>query len=117
MYSFVEYAYIHEDMEEYKQLTTIDKCIEAFHIDYSKVPQRHKPLLWAAEHSDNVTIVGSMFKKSNRMLSFIKKEAAKFDVAHVVNSYYMDIEQVLINREIKVYTKEYFIYMMYKAIK
>lgn len=117
MYSFVEYAYLHEDMEEYKQLTTVDRCLEVFHIDYSKVPQRHKPLLWAAEHSDNVTIVGSMFKKSNRMLSFIKKEAAKFDVAHVVNSYYMDIEQVLTNREIKVYTKEYFIYMMYKAIR
>lgn len=29
----------------------------------------------------------------------------------------MDIEQVLTNREIKVYTKEYFIYLMYKAIK
>lgn len=117
MYSFVEYAYLHEDMEEYKQLTTIDRCLEVFNIDYSKVPQRHKPLLWAAEHSDNVTIVGSMFKKSNRMLSFIKKEASKFDVAHVVNSYYMDIEQVLTNRDIKVYTKEYFIYMMYKSIK
>lgn len=117
MYSFVEYAYLHEDMEEYKQLTTVEKCLEAFHIDYSKVPQRHKPLLWAAEHSDNVTIVGTMFKKSNRMLSFIKKEAARFDVAHVINSYYMDIEQVLTNREIKVYTKEYFIWMMYKAIK
>lgn len=117
MYSFVEYAYLHEDMEEYKQLTTVEKCLEAFHIDHSKVPQRHKPLLWAAEHSDNVTIVGQMFKKSNRMLSFIKKEVARFDMAHVVNSYYMDIEQVLMNREIKVYTKEYFIWMMYRAIK
>lgn len=117
MYSFVEYAYLHENIEEYKQLSTIDKCLEVFHIDYSKVPQRHKPLLWAAEHSDNVTVVGSMFKKSNRMLSFIKKEASRFDVAHVVNSYYMDIEQVLTNREIKVYTKEYFIYLMYKVIK
>lgn len=117
MYSFVEYAYLHENMEEYKQLITIDKCLEAFHIDWSKVPQRHKPLLWAAEHSDNVTIVGQMFKKSNRMLSYVKKEAARFDVAHVVNSYYMDIEQVLTNREIKVYTKEYFIFLLYKAIK
>ena len=117
MYSFVEYAYLHENMEEYKQLTTIEKCLEAFHIDWSKVPQRHKPLLWAAEHSDNVTIVGQMFKKSNRMLSYVKKEAARFDVAHVVNSYYMDIEQVLTNREIKVYTKEYFIFLLYKAIK
>lgn len=117
MYSFVEYAYLHESMEEYKQLTTIEKCLEAFHIDWSKVPQRHKPLLWAAEHSDNVTIVGQMFKKSNRMLSYVKKEAARFDVAHVVNSYYMDIEQVLTNREIKVYTKEYFIFLLYKAIK
>ena len=117
MYSFVEYAYLHENMEEYKQLITIEKCLEAFHIDWSKVPQRHKPLLWAAEHSDNVTIVGQMFKKSNRMLSYIKKEASKFDVSHVVNSYYMDIEQVLTNREIKVYTKEYFIFLLYKAIK
>ena len=117
MYSFVEYAYLHEDIEEYKQLTSIEKCIEVFNIDWSKVPQRHKPLLWAAEHSDNVTIVGQMFKKSNRMLSYIKKEASKFDVAHVVNSYYMDIEQVLTNREIKVYTKEYFIFLLYKAIK
>lgn len=117
MYSFVEYAYLHENIEEYKQLTTIEKCLEVFHIDWSKVPQRHKPLLWAAEHSDNVTIVGQMFKKSNRMLSYIKKEAARFDVAHVVNSYYMDIEQVLTNREIKVYTKEYFIFLLYKAIK
>lgn len=117
MYSFVEYAYLHENIEEYKQITTIEKCLEAFHIDWSKVPQRHKPLLWAAEHSDNVTIVGQMFKKSNRMLSYVKKEAARFDVAHVVNSYYMDIEQVLTNREIKVYTKEYFILLMYKAIK
>lgn len=117
MYSFVEYAYLHENMEEYKQLITIEKCLEAFHIDWSKVPQRHKPLLWAAEHSDNVTIVGQMFKKSNRMLSYIKKESSKFDVAHVVNSYYMDIEQVLTNREIKVYTKEYFIFLLYKAIK
>ena len=117
MYSFVEYAYLHENMEEYKQLITIEKCLEAFHIDWSKVPQRHKPLLWAAEHSDNVTIVGQMFKKSNRMLSYVKKEAARFDVAHVVNSYYMDIEQVLTNREIKVYTKEYFIFLLYKAIK
>ena len=117
MYSFVEYAYLHENIEEYKQLITIEKCLEAFHIDWSKVPQRHKPLLWAAEHSDNVTIVGQMFKKSNRMLSYVKKEAARFDVAHVVNSYYMDIEQVLTNREIKVYTKEYFIFLLYKAIK
>ena len=117
MYSFVEYAYLHENMEEYKQLITIEKCLEAFHIDWSKVPQRHKPLLWAAEHSDNVTIVGQMFKKSNRMLSYVKKESARFDVAHVVNSYYMDIEQVLTNREIKVYTKEYFIFLLYKAIK
>jgi len=117
MYSFVEYAYKHEDIEEYKSLTTVEKCLEAFHIDYSKVPQRHKPLLWAAEHSDNVTVVGTMFKKTNRMLSFIKKEAAKFDVAHVVNSYYLDIEQILTNRRIVVYTKEYFIYVLYKAIK
>ena len=117
MYSFVEYAYLHEDIEEYKQLTTIEKCLEVFHIDWGKVPQRHKPLLWAAEHSDNVTIVGQMFKKSNRMLSYVKKEAAKFDIAHVVNSYYMDIEQVLTNRAIKVYTKEYFIFLLYKAVK
>lgn len=117
MYSFVEYAYTHEDIEEYKELSTKEKCIAAFNIDYQKVPQRHKPLLWAAEHDDNVTVVGEMFKKSNRILSFVKREAAKFDVAHIVNSYYMDFEQVLTNRAIKVYTKDYFVYLLYKAIK
>lgn len=117
MYSFVEYAYLHEDINEYKKLTTIESCVKAFNIHREKIPQRHTPLLWAAEHSDNTTVVGTMFKKSNRMMSYIKNTASKFDVAHVVNSYYMDIEQVLNNREIKVYTKEYFIYLMYEAIK
>ena len=117
MYSFVEYAYLHEDIEEYKALTTIDKCIEVFHLDPTKIPQRHKPLLWAAEHSDNMTVVGEMFKKSNRMLSFIKETASKFDVVRVVNSYYFDIEQVINPREIVVYTKEYFILLLFKAIK
>lgn len=117
MYSFVEYAYLHEDTEEYKNLTTVEKCLEVFNINYDNVPQRHKPLIWAAEHSDNVTVVGQMFKKTNRMMSFIKKEAAKFDVAHVVNSYYMDIEQILTNRKIMLYTKEYFVYIIYKILK
>lgn len=35
----------------------------------------------------------------------------------VVNSYYFDIEQVINPREIVVYTKEYFIYLLFKAIK
>ncbi len=117
MYSFVEYAYLHEDIEEYKSMTTIEKCIEAFHLDPDKIPQRHKPLLWAAEHSDNVTVVGEMFKKSSRMLSYIKDAASKFDTVRVVNSYYFDIEQVLNAREIVVYTKEYFIYLLFRAIK
>lgn len=117
MYSFVEYAYLHEDMEEYKTLTTVEKCLAAFHIDPEKIPHRHKPLLWAAEHSDNMTVVGEMFKKSNRMLSYIKKASSKFDVVRVVNSYYFDIEQVINPREIVVYTKEYFIYLLFKAIK
>ncbi len=117
MYSFVEYAYLHEDIEEYKSLTAVEKCIEAFHIDQTKIPRRHKPLLWAAEHSDNVTVVGEMFKKSNRMLSYIRKAASKFDVVRVVNSYYFDIEQVINPREIVIYTKEYFIYLLWRAIK
>ena len=117
MYSFVEYAYLHEDMEEYKSLTTEKKCIEAFHVDPAKIPHRHKPLLWAAEHNNNMTVVGEMFKKSNRMMSFIKDTAAKFDVVRVVNSYYFDIEQVINPREIVVYTKEYFILLLFKAAK
>lgn len=34
-----------------------------------------------------------------------------------MNSYYFDIEQVINPREIVVYTKEYFIYLLFKAIK
>jgi hypothetical protein len=64
-----------------------------------------------------MTVVGEMFKKSSRMLSYIKEAASKFDTVRVVNSYYFDIEQVLNARKIVVYTKEYFIYLLFKAIK
>lgn len=117
MYSFVEYAYLNEDISQYRKLNTIEECIKAFNVDIEKTPKRHKPLLWAAEHDDNTTVVGEMFKKSNRMLNYIKQEAAKFDTVRVVNSHYLDIEQIVNTREIVVYTKEYFIYLVYKAIK
>lgn len=117
MYSFVDYAYQNEDIESYKSLTTVEACIEAFNINTDNVPMRHKPLLWAAEHDNNMTVVGEMFKKSNRMMSYIKKTASKYDIVRVVNSHYLDVEQVINPREIVVYTKEYFIYLIYKAIK
>ena len=50
MYSFVEYAYLNEDTEKYKELITVEACLKAFNIDYSKVARRHVPLPWAAEH-------------------------------------------------------------------
>ncbi|OFY43989.1 MAG: hypothetical protein A2X18_07620 [Bacteroidetes bacterium GWF2_40_14] len=116
MYSFVDYAYMNEDIEKYIELNSIEKCLQAFNIDRDKVPGRHKPLLWAAEMSDNTTVVGEMFKKSQRMLSYISKSVKQFDTVRVVNSFYMDIEQVVFNKMV-VYTKEYFIYVLYKAIR
>lgn len=117
MYRFVEYAYLHEDILEYKKLNTIEACIEAFGIDPTKTPKRHKPLLWAAEHTDNMTVVGEMFKKSARMLAYIRDQANNFDTVRIVNSYYMDLEQVISAKKIVVYTKEYFIHTLYRAIR
>ncbi len=70
MYSFVNYAYEHEDVSKYANLDSIEACIEAFNITYDKVPQRHKPLLWAGEHDNNVTTLGNMFNKSKSNVLF-----------------------------------------------
>lgn len=117
MFSFVEYAYLNEDTEKYKELNTVEACLKAFNIDQSKVPVRHKPLPWAAEHDDNVTVVGEIFKKTSRMLSHIRAIANKFECVKVVNSCYTDIEQVINSPRIEVFTKEYVIYLIYEVIQ
>lgn len=117
MYSFVEYAYLNEDTEKYKELITVEACLKAFNIDYSKVARRHVPLPWAAEHDNNMTVLGEPFKKTNRMLSHIKSVSNKFETVKVVNSFFMDIEQVINPKTIEVYTKEYFIYVLYQIIQ
>lgn len=117
MYSFTEYAYLNTDIEDYKNLSTEKACIKAFNIDADKTAKRHKPLPWAAEHDNNVTVVGEMFKKTSRMLSYIKHEANKFDCAKVVNSHYTDIEQIITSPTIEVYTKEYFIFLVYEIVQ
>ena len=117
MYSFTEYAYLNEDINEYKKLNSVDACIKAFNINPENTAKRHKPLPWAAEHDNNVTVVGEMFKKTSRMLSYIKHEANKYDCTKIVNSYYTDLEQVINSRKIEVYTKEYFIFLMYEIIQ
>ncbi len=117
MYSFVEYAYLNEDISEYIKLNTVESCLKAFNIDYDKVPQRHEVLPWAGEHDNNVTTLGQMFRKTSRMLSYIKRETRSYDCAKIVNSYFTDIEQVINTPLIEVYTKEYFIFMMYEIIQ
>ena len=117
MYSFVEYAYLHEDIEDYKKLNSIEACVEAFKIDRSKVAQRHVPLPWAAEHDNNVTVLGESFKKSARMMSHIRKVSNNFDCVKIVNSYYTDIEQIINAPRIEVYTKEYFVFILYQIIQ
>lgn len=116
MYSFAEYAYLNEDISEYSKLNTVEACLSAFKIDYDKVPQRHEVLPWAAEHNDNVTVVGESFKKTAKMLDYIKKLSSRFKKVKVVNSMFADIEQI-VSQEVEVYTKEYFIFLLYEIIQ
>lgn len=113
-YRFIDYALSHS-VDEIKAMKQAD-LEKAFLIDEKFVTENPNPLLWAAAHDDNTTILGESFKKSRKLLSFVKEQAEKFKVVHVVNSFFFDLEYC-IESKIKLYTKEYFVYVLFQAIK
>ena len=116
MFNFVDYVLRNEDVTKYKELNTIEKCLKAFKIDRELIPLRHNPLLWASEHNNFMTLVGESFKKPKILMSKIKKVADKFNRVVLVNSFYLDVEQVLDADEIIVYVKDLFTKIIYSII-
>lgn len=117
MYSFIDYAYKNTDTSKYKELNSVEACEKAFNVDMKKTPDYHAPLIWAEEHTNNMTLVGEGFKKNRVVMNKIVDATKGFDKVHVVNSFFMDIEQVLCqSRNVVLYTKELFTFVAYKII-
>lgn len=116
MYSFVNYALVNEDPAKYKELDSVEKCLEAFNVDPTNIPTFFNPLLWAQEHTNNMTLIGEPEGKNKALMSKLISATKNFKTVHVVNSYFMDIEQVLANDVIRVYTKSNLIQTLYSII-
>jgi hypothetical protein len=116
MYSYVDYVLKNPDVAKFREIDSIEKCIEIFDIDVTKVPRKHRPLLWASEHSDFLDLVGYSFNKPRPMIQKVLEAVKGFETVHVVNSHYADLEQVLKNENIVVHTKSLFIYLFYSII-
>lgn len=116
MYSYVDYAVKNTDTSKYKEIDSIEKCIEVFGINPDNVPRKHNPLLWAGEHNNFMSLVGEPFSKNRAMMGKIYESCKPFGTVHIVNSFNADIEQVLTNERIVVYTKSLFMYYFYSII-
>ena len=115
MYRFVRYAISHTE-EDFKNLDNVGKCCKAFKVNMDYTPKKHCPLIFAEEHTINTTVVGENFKKSKGMMNWIINATKDAETVHIVNSVFMDIEQVLSGKNIVVYTKEAYIKTAYDII-
>lgn len=117
MYSYIDYAYKNTDVSKYKELNSVEACEKAFNVDSNKTPNFTDPLIWAEEHTNNMTIVGEGVRKNRVVMGKIVDATKSFDTVHVVNSFFMDIEQVLCQeKSVVLYTKELFTFIAYKII-
>ncbi len=113
-YNFIQFALDH-NIESLRNITYSD-LEKHLPINKDLVPKTTYPLLWAAEHTNNVTVIGESYKKSNVLISKIAKVSQTFEKVILVNSFLTDIEQSVTNKEVKVYTKSLFTYLIYDII-
>jgi len=113
-YRFIDYC-LNTSYEEKEKVVDQEEFVSMLQIDKSKLKIPMKPFIYAADHKDNTTNIGEMWNKSRPMLSAMKKAVGKNDV-FLYNSFNFDIEQVLTESNIKVFSNNAYIHFMYDII-
>lgn len=113
-YRFVDFA-IRASEDDLVAIQTEQQFLETFEIDEANIPEQLYPYLYAADHTDNATNLGEMFKLSAQVLSNVVKAVGQNKVL-LHNSFHFDIEQALAKNEIEIYTTNAYVHMMYSII-
>lgn len=115
MYSFVEYVKNH-DTNDFKKLKSVQAVLSVFNINPSLIPKRHKPLIFAAHTSDNVSVISQLNRKPNAINKAINETLKECKILRVVNTFFADVEQFSNVPNIVIYTKELCMLLMYEII-